>query len=97
MMPITTNDNTQLIFGVGDISIQIGYDKFKSPGIVQFVEVDPLPIGTTVEIGTNENVKMDEAPVTFIFNQLESLDVVINQLLKLRMVMGGNIDARSVS
>lgn len=96
-MPITTNDNTQLIFGVGDISIQIGYDRFKSPGIVQFVEVDPLPIGTTMEIDTNEKAKMDEAPVTFIFNQVESLDVVINQLLNLRMVMGGNIDARSVS
>lgn len=96
-MPITTNDNTQLIFGVGDISIQIGYDKFKSPGIVQFVEVDPLPIGTTLEIGTNEIVKMDDAQVTFIFNQVESLDVVINQLLKLREVMGGNLDARSIS
>lgn len=96
-MPITTNDNTQLIFGVGDISIQIGYDRFKSPGIVQFVEVDPLPINTTVEIDTDEKVKMDEAPVTLIFNQVESLDVVINQLQKLRVVMGGNRDARSVS
>ncbi|MFF2796048.1 hypothetical protein [Lysinibacillus xylanilyticus] len=96
-MPITTNDNTQLLFGVGDISIQIGYDRFKSPGIVQFVEVNPLPIGTTVEIGNNEKVKMDEAPVTFIFNQVESLDVVINQLQKLHVVMGGNRDPRSIS
>jgi len=96
-MPIITNDNTQLIFGVGDISIQIGYDRFKSPGIVQFVEVDPLPINTTAEIGTNEKVKMDDAPVTLIFNQVESLDVVINQLLKLRVIMGGNRDARSIS
>lgn len=96
-MPIIINDNTQLIFGVGDISIQIGYDKFKSPGIVQFVEVDPLPINTTIEINTDEKVKMDDAPVTFIFNQVESLDVVINQLQKLRVVMGGNRDARSIS
>ena len=96
-MPIITNDNTQLIFGVGDISVQIGYERFKSPGIVQFVEVDPLPIGTTVEIGTNEKVKMNEAQITFIFNQVESLDVVINQLQKLRVVMGGYRDARSIS
>ncbi|WP_342442917.1 hypothetical protein MHB65_07165 [Lysinibacillus sp. FSL K6-0075] len=96
-MPIITNNNTQLLFGVGDISIQIGYKRFKSPGIVQFLEVDPLPVGTSLKIGTNEKVKIDEAPVTFIFNQVESLDVVINQLLKLREVMGGNRDARSIS
>lgn len=96
-MPIITNNNTQLIFGVGDISIQTGYRRFKTPGIVQFIEVDSLPIGTKLEIGTNEKVKMDEAPVTFIFNQVESLDVVINQLLKLREVMGGKQDAKSIS
>lgn len=96
-MPIITNNNTQLIFGVGDISIQTGYKRFKTPGIVQFIEVDSLPIGTNLEIGTNEKVKMDDAPVTFIFNQVESLDVMINQLLKLRVVMGGNQDARSIS
>ncbi|MFJ7407547.1 MULTISPECIES: hypothetical protein [unclassified Lysinibacillus] len=96
-MPIITNNNTQLIFGVGDISIQTGYKRFKTPGIVQFLEVDSLPIGTKLEIGTNEKVKMDEAPVTFIFNQVESLDVVINQLLKLREVMGGKQDAKSIS
>lgn len=97
IVPIITNNNTQLIFGVGDISIQIGYKKLKSPGIVQFVEVDPFPIGTPIKLGTNEKVKMDEAPVTLIFNQIESLEVVINQLLKLHEVMGGKRDARSIS
>ncbi|MEA0563491.1 hypothetical protein [Lysinibacillus irui] len=96
-MPIITNNNTQLLFGVGDISIQIGYKKLKSPGIVQFVEVDPKPIGTPIKLGTNEKVKMDEAPVTLIFNQIESIDVLINQLSKLREVMGGKRDARSIS
>lgn len=96
-MPIITNNNTQLVFGVGDISIQIGYKKFKSPGIVQFIEVDPKPIGTPLKLGTNEKVKMDEAPVTLIFNQIESIDVLINQLSKLREVMGGKRDARSIS
>lgn len=97
ILPIITNNNTQLIFGVGDISIQTGYKKFKTPGIVQFIEVDSSPIGTTLTIGTNEKVRMYEAPVTFIFNQVESLDVVINQLLKLREFMGGKRDARSIS
>lgn len=88
-MPIINNKNTQLIFGVGDISIQSGYDKYKTPGIIQFVEVDPSPVGTSFKIGTNEKVKIDDAPVTFIFNQVESLDVVISQFKKLREVMGG--------
>lgn len=42
-------------------------------------------------------IRTDEAPVTLVFNKIESLDVVINQLLKLREVMGGNRDARSIS
>lgn len=88
-MPIINNKNTQLIFGLGDILIQTGYEKYKTPGIIQFGEVDPLPVGTALKVGTNEKVKIDDAPVTFIFNQVESLDVVISQFKKLREVMGG--------
>ncbi|MFT9819112.1 hypothetical protein [Lysinibacillus sp. NPDC056185] len=73
--------NTQLLFGVGDISIQIGYKRFISPGAIQFVEVEPLSGGTSAEIETNEKMKIDEAPVTFIFNQIESLYKVISQHL----------------
>lgn len=88
-MPIINNKNTQLLFGVGDIIIQSGYDRDKTPGIIQFVEVNPSPIGTALKVGANEKVKIDGAPVTFIFNQIESLDVVISQFKKLREVMGG--------
>lgn len=43
-----------------------------------------------MNIGTNEKMKIDEAPVSLVFNKIESLDVVINQLLNLRRTMGGN-------
>ena len=43
-----------------------------------------------MDIGTNEKMNIDEAPISLVFNKIESLDVVINQLLKLRRTMGGN-------
>lgn len=46
-MLIINNNNTQLVFGVGD---QIGYKRFKSPNAIQFVEVVPLSVGTSIEI-----------------------------------------------
>lgn len=33
-----------------DISVQIGYERFKSPDAIQFMEVDPLLVSTSVEI-----------------------------------------------
>ncbi|MGE7676097.1 hypothetical protein ACQKMV_21390 [Lysinibacillus sp. NPDC094403] len=78
-MPIKNINNTQLLFGVGDISVQIGYKRFTGPGAIQFVKVDPLPVDVSAEIETNEKVKIDEALVTFIFNQIESLYKVISQ------------------
>lgn len=44
--------NTQLLFGVRDISVQIGYKRFKSPDAIQFVEVESLPGGVSAEIET---------------------------------------------
>lgn len=96
-MPIMDVNNLQVVFGTGDIAIKTGCKGNYHPGVMQFVEVEPSLIGQRKHIGNNEKIKTDEAPVTLVFNKIESLDVVINQLLKLREVMGGNQDARSIS
>ncbi|MFJ7951512.1 hypothetical protein ACIQZG_08290 [Lysinibacillus sp. NPDC096418] len=89
-MPILNEINTQVVFGTGDIAVQTGCRGQKSLGVMQFTEVEPLPIGQHLEIGTNEKIRIGNAPITLVFNKIESLDVVINQLLKLRGKMGGN-------
>lgn len=85
-MPII-NKNVQVIFGTGDISAQVGCLSDRSSGVVQFTEIEPKPIGEefTTEI---KKMEIDEAPVTFIFNKIESLDAVIYQLKRLRDIMG---------
>lgn len=90
-------NNLQVVLGTGDIVIKTGCKGYFRPGVMQFVEVEPSLIGQRKHIGNNEKMKSDEAPVTLVFDKIESLDVMINQLLKLREVMGGNQDARSIS
>lgn len=96
-MPIMNEKNLHVVLGTGDIVIKTGSKGYFRPGVMQFVEVEPSLIGQNKHIGNNEKMKSDEAPVTIVFNKIESLDVMINQLLKLREVMGGNRDARSIS
>lgn len=84
-MPIM-NRNVQVIFGTGDVSVRIGCHSDKSSGVVQFNEIEPRGIGEELT-HVNETMGIDEAPVSLIFNKIESLDAVIYQLQKLRDIM----------
>lgn len=84
-MPIK-NGNIQLTFGVGDIAARIGCNSDKTSGVVQFIEIEPRPIGEEL-ISEEKTMDINEAPVTFIFNKIESLDAVIYQLQKLKGIM----------
>lgn len=90
-MPVK-NKNVQIEFGSGDISVRIGCMSDGSFGAVQFVEIDPLPIGEHVKADEKSKIGIDDAPVTFIFNKIESLDVVIYQLQKLRDKMDDKVN-----
>ncbi|MFF5993484.1 hypothetical protein AAGS61_01865 [Lysinibacillus sp. KU-BSD001] len=85
-MPIINNNEVQVIFGTGDISVGIGCKSDKSSSIVQFTEIEPRPIGEEFAFDKNK-MEIDDAPVTFIFNKIESLDAVIYQLQRLRDLM----------
>lgn len=79
---ILDENNLQVVMGSGDITIKTGCIGKNYPGVIQFLHMDQ-------SISSNEIIKIDEAPVSLVFNNVESLDVVINQLLKLRKTMGG--------
>lgn len=84
-MPILQNSSVQILFGRGDISVRVACNKERNSGAIQFTKINPVPIGTELEI--DKPLSLNEAPVTLGFNKVESLDVVINQLLKLRSIM----------
>lgn len=77
----------KLIFGTGDISALVGCRSDRSSGIVQFAEIEPRPIGEELA-ADKDKMEIEDAPVTFIFNKIESLDAVIFQLQRLRDIMG---------
>ncbi|MER2172040.1 MAG: hypothetical protein ABS938_15575 [Psychrobacillus psychrodurans] len=84
-MPVK-NKNIQVIFGTGDIGVGISCFRNGTPGIAQFTEIEPKKIGEEI----NEEKKTEgsnEALVTLIFNKVESLDVVIYQLQRLKEKM----------
>lgn len=84
-MPII-NKNVQVIFGTGDISAEVGCKSDRSSGVVQFTEIEPRKIGEKFT-SDKKGINIDDAPVTLIFNKIESLDAVIYQLEKLRDIM----------
>lgn len=84
-MPII-NKNIQVIFGTGDIGARISCFSDGTPGIAQFIEIEPKQIGEKINKGKN-TMDINEAPVTLIFNKVESLDVVIYQLQRLKEIM----------
>ncbi|MEK5187064.1 MULTISPECIES: hypothetical protein [Solibacillus] len=88
-MPIK-NENIQIIFGTGDIGVQIAWSNVKKSGVVEFIEIEPRPIGK--EFTTKQKtMNVGEAPVTLVFNEIESLEAVIYQLQKLKGIMSNEI------
>ena len=86
-MPIKIRENTQVIFGTGDILVTIGCLEDGSSAVAHFRQSKERPIGERVE-SDETTMRINEAPVSFIFNKVESLDAVIFQLQKLRDIMG---------
>ncbi|MGN4125948.1 hypothetical protein ACMGD3_13205 [Lysinibacillus sphaericus] len=86
-MPILRTSSVQILFGNGDVGVRLVGNKKLKTGAIQFTRIDTVPIG--IEIKTDEMLNLNDAPVTLGFNKVESLDVVINQLLKLRNIITG--------
>src|SRR5690625_3436365 len=86
IMPII-NKNTQIVFGTGDISVRIGVKNDGSSGAAEFIETEPRQIGKEYTVDKKNSI-VGDAPVTLIFDKIESLDAVIYQLQKLRDIMG---------
>lgn len=91
-MPIHSvgeNKNKEIYLGYGDVNIGAGYGKYdKSLGVLVITEGDKdKPIGVVTEHNPPLNVKSEEVDVMMIFSKVESVDVVIRNLEKVKKLM----------
>ena len=73
----------ELIFGTGDIGMNPGayIDNKKVVGCMIFYNQEPREIGlNNADIKAGMSVNVDDFPVSFKFNKIESVDVVIHAL-----------------
>lgn len=79
-------DKVQVRFGKGDICIVRGWDleeEGKTAG-VGFMNQDPRPIGLDNRDSPKDIESVQELPVTLIFSNVESIDVMIYSLNQIK-------------
>ena len=72
----------QVIFGTGDIGMNPGVmvDGNDISGVMVMYNQKPRPIGSTADIKAGQTVSLDDHPISFIFNNVKSLEVFIKAL-----------------
>ncbi|AYC29993.1 hypothetical protein [Paenisporosarcina cavernae] len=86
-MPI--KNNVQVKFGTGDVGAVLAYSEENNWGMIQFEEIEQLPIGDVVA-NDSPTTSVNDAPVSLVFEKVESIDVVLFQLGRLRDLMAGS-------
>jgi hypothetical protein len=94
-MPIYTvgnEGNKEIHFGTGDIQISSGWVKNdKSVGVLVLRQhQESKPIGHLEEHLPHEEVEEGQAPVRMTFNKVESIDVLIERLEKVKEYMSAD-------
>lgn len=80
--------NKEIYFGIGDIKISSGWVKEdKSVGVLALRQQEAKPIGTLEEHLPHEEVDAGEVPVRMVFDKVESIDVLIERLEKVKEYM----------
>ena len=93
-MPLINDGDglTTVEFGKGDICIASGITSDSKFGIVALMEQEPKPIGYYVPLDT-PSPSLKEYPVILAFENVESIDVLIERLERTKMYMTGERDA----
>lgn len=93
-MPIgNINGTTQLEFGHGDIMLAAGLLKVEEGepiGVVVFQNQAPRKIGEIIVFDNPKDVAIEETPARMIFLKIESIDAVIAELERAKMMMQQN-------
>ena len=80
---------TKMEFGTGDIGVNAGAIKEDDDkvGVIIFYNQEPRNIGDTGDIKAGEEVDINDFPVIMKFYRKESIDVIIEALLKAKEEM----------
>ena len=78
--------NKEVVFGSGDISVGAGYTP-SGDGMLVLEKQRKKPLGTVIIHEPYREIKAGQAQVRMIFNNIESVDVVIRQLEKVKQYM----------
>jgi hypothetical protein len=94
-MPIYSvgNDgNKEIVFGTGDIKVSSGWSNDdNSIGVLTLNQQYPEPVGTETLHNPHEMVNYGVVPVRMVFHKVESVDVVIKHLEKVKKFMINNL------
>lgn len=83
--------NKEIFFGEGDVLVSSGWmDDDIEHGVLILRPQEPRPIGEYIEHEPHEQVDKGEAPVRMIFKKIESVDVMIERLEKVKEYMTEN-------
>jgi hypothetical protein len=95
-MPIVkmSKNSVEVQFGTGDILIGSGMMGDYESGLVSLVPHEPQPIGNYIK-HENPHVDMSDIPISLIFQNVESLDVLIERLQTTRKYMTGELDIKN--
>lgn len=80
----------RLEFGYGDIGIAGGYTEHEDgskTGFVVFINQEPREIGSEGAIKAGE-IYLDDFPVLMTFTDKRSIDVVVDNLMQAKALMG---------
>lgn len=82
-MPIIKHneDAVELQFGKGDIEVMPGWlDQDEKASAICFTRREPSPIGTHTDYVPYKRVEAEDAPVRMVFDNPDSIDVIIRAL-----------------
>ena len=87
----------QVIFGTGDIGMNPGVmvDGSDISGVMVMYNQKPRPIGSTADIKAGQTVSLDDHPISFIFNNVSSLEVFIRALNEVKDSMNFELMRRN--
>ena len=86
----------KVIFGTGDIGMNPGVmvDENDISGVMVMYNQKPRPIGSAGDIKAGQTVSLDDHPISFIFNNVLSLEVFIKALNEVKDSMNFELNKK---
>ncbi len=82
-----SEDVTVAEFGTGDIIVHDGHEKLRNIGAIMLTQSSPEEIGTEHPERTHKGIEENKYDIMFTFTSTDSIDIVVEALLKTKQAM----------